>query len=90
MTIRVGTLVVRHYPDNGTNPCEDHIDWERHAEADTDGILDVCLGLVIECIASETDITVNWLQRCPYAEREDVPAQESINYNLVYEVGQLR
>lgn len=96
MTIRVGTLVTRLSPPTmhidcvSVNPCEDHIEWERHAEAGTDGILDVCIGMVIECIEGETDVTVNWLQQCPYAKREGTLAQERIDFNLLWEVGQLR
>lgn len=90
MTIREGTLVTRYSPTFKENKCEEYIDWERHSHAGTDGILDVCIGLVIECIASEAHITVNWLQQCPYHKNLNIPVQESILFVYTYEVGQLR
>lgn len=90
MTIRVGTLVTRYWAPTKSNPCEEHIDWEMHSEAGTDGILDVCLGVVIECNSDNPEIVVNWVQQCPYAKQRREPAQDTAYVDDVYEVGQLR
>lgn len=90
MTIRVGTLVTRYFePEHGI-PCKEHIDWERHAEANTDGITDICVGMVIDTGMDESDITVRWMQMCPYAHNNGTPAQEVTHVDFLWEVGQLR
>lgn len=89
MTIRVGTIVTRVTPDGKEIPCEDHIDWARHAEDNTPGELDICLGVVIEVMPDENEVTVNWLQMCPFAKSRNYLAQQRIDYNLLLEVGQL-
>lgn len=89
MTIREGTLVTRFTGTNHTNPCYDYVDWDKHSEAGTEGNLDVCIGVVIEAMKDNPDITVNWLQMCPCSQNHGIPAQQRLPFMEVYEVGQL-
>lgn len=90
MTIRVGTLVTRYFEPNQDIPCKEHIDWERHAEADTDGITDICVGMVIDVNPDIPRVSVRWLQRCPFMTKRDNPAQEDVDVDNLWEIGQLR
>ena len=86
MSIRVGTLVTRYSHLDRDNPCLSHINWDID---DHPGGLDVCLGMVIECISGVDEVIVNWVQMCPYAKREGQIAQEGVDHNLLWEVGQI-
>lgn len=81
-----GKFVIRNYPpefNKSGNPCEEHIDWASYAEMDINGKFDVCIGLVIEDIMGEPDVTVNWLHMCPYAKSKKNPVQEGVDRQLL-------
>jgi len=86
MPIMDGTLVTKLEPDGIHNPCVIHA-WD--AESDNPIFTDICLGVVIERISGENKVTVNWLQQCPYARKNNIPAQEQVEFAYLWEVGQI-
>lgn len=87
MSLRPGTIVTRFIPSDSRNPCYNHVDWERHSEAGTNGRTDICVGIILDI--DETNASVRWVQMCPLVNDRHSPVQENVEHNLLWEVGQL-